>query len=367
MSAAGVPTAGLPTSGGETTALPTPTPSGDVLGIPPRLSARERDRALLGSAPTLTMREFAARAGVTPQTAARYWRASGLPLPGGGEVAFTEDDVAALRDLARLVQEHQLDPATVFTLARSTGHTMERLVLWQAEAMIGDLVDRDGFDPVLARLELLRELPEIAPVLETQLLHAWRRQLAIAATRYEEEFTAATDSAGDHLELRLARAVGFADIVQFTQRTAGFTAIELARFVQEFEATARDIVVGRGGRVVKTIGDAVLFVADDPATGAEVALALAEAPRRLGEPGMPVRVSVVWGHVLSRFGDVFGETVNLSARLVDLAEPSTVRTDDQTVAALGRTARAHEFTFTAFPPVEVQGFGPVRTAEIHRA
>ena len=160
-------------------------------------------------------------------------------------------------------------------------------------------------------------------MLEAQLVHSYRRQLAAIAGRYAAEFGELRDPGPDRSALPLARAVGFADMVSFTRRTAGLGSTDLSQFVQRFEAAARDIVSAGGGRVVKTIGDAVLFVADDAGTGAVIALRLADAlgkeldvDRETTTGGLfegargvtPVRVGLVWGRVLSRFGDVFGPT-----------------------------------------------------------
>jgi len=84
--------------------------------------------------------------------------------------------------------------------------------------------------------------------------------------------------------------------------------------------------------VIKTIGDAVLFVADEPRKGAMVASELART-FAVGSAS-PVRVGLVWGRVLSRFGDVFGPAVSLAARLSDAAAPGTVLLDAQTAAVL---------------------------------
>ena len=174
----------------------------------------------------------------------------------------------------------------------------------------------------------------------------------------------------DTHQLPLLRAVGFADIVSFTKRTAGLGSEELAEFVQRFEAGARDIIVNAGGRVVKTIGDAVLFVTDDVVTGAEVALGLAEtsgaqlgtaAP---GDPEIPVRVGFVWGRVLSRFGDIFGPTVNLASRLTEQSDPSTVLVDKETAALLATSSR---YALTAQPERDVPGIGPLAPVRLQRA
>jgi class 3 adenylate cyclase/YHS domain-containing protein len=68
------------------------------------------------------------------------------------------------------------------------------------------------------------------------------------------------------------------------------------------------------GRVVKTIGDAVMFVASDARHGLEFGLALIRAVER--EPHFPgVRVGVHYGPIVERHDDVFGATVNVAARL----------------------------------------------------
>ena len=207
------------------------------------------------------------------------------------------------------------------------------------------------------------------------MLHSYRRQLAAIAGRYAAEFAEVGDPGPDRTALPLPRAVGFADMVSFTRRTAGLGSTDLSEFVQRFEAAARDVVTGAGGRVVKTIGDAVLFVADDARTGARVALGLAEVlgreidsePLRLagladGARGVtPVRVGLVWGRVLSRFGDVFGPTVNLAARLTDIAEPSTVLTDPVTAAAL---AADDSVVLENLDPVELHGLGTVQPVRL---
>ncbi len=109
----------------------------------------------------------------------------------------------------------------------------------------------------------------------------------------------------------------------------------------------------------------MLYVADDVATGARVALGLAEAGGREEDVDVPpVRVSLVWGRVLSRFGDVFGPSVNLAARLVDIAEPTTVLVDRETAGLLAGDQR---FALTAQPETEVQGLGTIEPVRLQWA
>ncbi|WP_240666160.1 adenylate/guanylate cyclase domain-containing protein [Oerskovia turbata] len=325
------------------------------------------DEALLGGPRALTVEGLAERAGLTERQVRSYWQALGLPITEQQEQMFTEDDAVALEEIYSVAEHEKFDDRSLTTLIRSMGHTTERLVLWQVEALVEHMTKRFDLDDTSARLLVLDRLPDLAPVLETQLRHAWRRQLAAVAARFTVEFSEArAGDVTDSQALPLPRAVGFADIVSFTKRTAGLGSSELAEFVQLFETRARDIITAAGGRVVKTIGDAVLYVADDVATGARVALGLAEEGERAGG-GVevpPVRVSLVWGRVLSRFGDVFGPSVNLASRLTEIAEPTTVLLDRETAALLSRDSR---FALTAQPEREVQGLGVIEPVRLQWA
>jgi adenylate cyclase len=343
--------------------------------VPRRPSTvQDLEASLLGGDRTLTLRDLVDRAGprVTPDDLQMFWRVMGLPHADTDEELFTDDDAAAVARLAELERSGQIDRRTSITLTRALGHQCERLVLWQVEALVEDTMQRRHLDDTSARLVVLDRLADLAPILEAQLVHSWRRHLAAIAGRFAAEFgeARATEQA-DPAALPLARAVGFADMVSFTRRTAGLGSTDLSAFVQRFETTARDIVSAAGGRVVKTIGDAVLFIADDVVTGANVALGLA---RRLGgeldvatagEHGArpdgprgvtPVRVGFVQGRVLSRFGDVFGASVNVAARLTDIAQPSTVLTDETTAALLAGDER---FRLEPQPPRELSGLGTI--------
>ena len=339
----------------------------------------ELDALLLGGPRTLSARDLARRTGLDLEDVRTFWRTLGLPSHDDDEVLFTEDDAQALGMAASLVTEHGLAMRTVVTVVRALGHTSDRLALWQVEALVEDMSTRYGLDDTSARLVVLDRLRDLAPLLERQLVHSYRRQLAAVAARYAAEFGHARDVGSDAGRLPLARAVGFADMVSFTRRTAGLGSTDLSLFVQRFETAARDVVTSAGGRVVKTIGDAVLFIADNPGTGAAVALGLADAfgasldvEAAHGAGGLaegargvaPVRVSMVWGRVLSRFGDVFGPTVNLAARLTDVAEPSTVLVDPGTAQVLAGDPR---FRLTETPVRDLPGFGEVAPYRLETA
>ncbi|WP_456820377.1 adenylate/guanylate cyclase domain-containing protein [Cellulomonas sp. URHB0016] len=339
----------------------------------------ELDAELLGGPRTLSVRDLAARADVDLDVVRSFWSTMGLPHAAADDAVYTESDAEAVDRAAALVREHGLDLKTVMTVTRALGHTSDRLALWQVEALVEDMADRYELDDTTARLLVLDRLADLVPVLEAQLVHSYRRQLSAIAGRYAAEFGHLRTGDPDRTVLPLARAVGFADMVSFTRRTAGLGSTDLSQFVQRFEAAARDVVTAAGGRVVKTIGDAVLFVADDAATGARVALGLADELGRGLDVGVaqqisgladgargvtPVRVGFVWGRVLSRFGDVFGPHVNLAARLTDIADPSTVLTDLGTAQALAGDRR---FVVEELAPRDLAGIGSVTPVRLTAA
>jgi adenylate cyclase len=310
--------------------------------------------ALLGGPRDLTLADTARAAGVREDEVALFWQALGLPAVGPAERAFTADDASVIGAFVRAAAVYELSADAGVSMVRAIGHSAERLVTWQTETVIEHLARRYGLANGDARRLLLDRLPEVSALLERGLAHAWRRHVAAMGHRVVADVVA--DAAGETSdELPLLRATGFADVVGFTTRTAELGARALADYVQGFEARARDVVTAGGGRVVKTIGDAVLFVADDPVTGARVALGLAAA---FGpDSASPVRVGLVWGRLLSRFGDVFGPSVNLAARLTDEAGPGRVLLDEVTARRLGEEGG---FVLEPLPEREVAGLGSLR-------
>ena len=330
----------------------------------PTDTAARLDREILGGPRRYTLPDLVEGTGLSREFIENYWRWLGLPVTHPTDAWFTDADMRALREVGELVDAEGLDEQAQMTFIRSLGHTTDRLALWHVEALVELIQRRRGLDDVSARLTALDRVPELADKMARQLEHAWRLQLAALTGRLATEFGGAhgAAAAGGVDELPLRRAVGFADIVSFTKRTAGLGSQELAEFVQLFESRARDVITEAGGRVVKTIGDAVLFVADDVTTGAEVALGLA-APHPADDQ-IPVRVGLVWGRVLSRFGDVFGPDVNLASRITELAEPTSVLVDPPTAKLLSSSAR---YALTAQEPQEVQGIGEITPVRLQRA
>jgi class 3 adenylate cyclase len=118
-------------------------------------------------------------------------------------------------------------------------------------------------------------------------------------------------------------AVGFIDLVGFTPLSERLPATELGALVDGFESAASDTVALNGGRVVKLIGDEVMFIAVDPAAACAIALALVDRFGG-GELAVTPRGGVAVGEVLMRGGDYYGPVVNIASRVAGLAVPNEI-------------------------------------------
>jgi adenylate cyclase len=284
----------------------------------------EVERTLLGGQPRYTRLEVAERAGVPIERAQRLWRALGFASTADDEVVFTDEDIEALGRMDALVSGGVVDPKAETSLARSLGQPLARLAEWQTTVVRDVVADPD--QPLESQPQVVEAVEALLPVMEKLQSYVWRRHLAAAAGRM------LIDPAADPQSRRLV--VGFADIVDFTRMSRTIEDADLAEFVDYFEGTAAEIVAERHGRVIKTIGDEVLFVADTPRDGAGIALELATCGE-LDEEFPVVRVGLAYGPVLTQLGDVYGPVVNVAARLTSVARPGTVVVDRELAAALG--------------------------------
>ena len=309
---------------------------------------------ILGDHLTLTNAEAAARGGLSEENARRLWCALGFPDPGD-DVAFGPHDVEAIAIVASTIDHDLLDEETVFRLTRAVGHTMARLADWQVSTLVDQITADVEDGRSTSRLEAaIRLVGAAGPGFERLMTRAWRRHLAAAAARFEAQ------GAADAEVLSKSMSVGFADLTRFTSLSNRLDDDELGALVEEFETRVTDLVTAGGGRVIKTMGDAVLFVHEDPKAAARVSLDIISAIAARDD--LPsVRVGLATGSVINRMGDVFGPPVNLAARLAQVARAHRLLVDQVTADALG-----DEFERRALPPRQVRGFGaysPITVAE----
>jgi adenylate cyclase len=280
------------------------------------------EELLLGAPLTLTRRQVLDRVPLPAELVDDVWAALGFAMVDDGVVAFTELDVQALQESAALLATGVIDSSTWLVMARTMGQGLARL----AEAQL-DVFRRTAVGLSVDDVQVLAgsAADQVLPRIEALLVYNWRRQFAAAVQRA----LAAEQAAG---ELPLL-TVGFVDIVDYTRASRDWDARRLERTLETFERDLSLRVAAVGGRVVKTLGDGVLFTTTSPRAAVEVALDTIEA-HEADEDLPSVRVGVASGPVLVRLGDVYGEPVNLASRLCDQARPSTVLVDRVAAADL---------------------------------
>ncbi|ASR37633.1 adenylate cyclase [Prauserella marina] len=312
------------------------------------------ERILLGGKRKYTRLQVAERAGVPEERSKQLWMALGFASVPDDQVVFTEADVEAMRVTDRLVASGLLDKRQETAVARTVGLHLSRLAEWQAD-LLGSLLEEN---PELAAddRQVGKLVAGLLPELEQVQNFVWRRHLAAYAPR-------AVASADEGQAGAEAEVVGFVDMVGYTRLTRRADESELSEVLDRFEAMATEVIAELRGRVVKMIGDEVLFVADAPVAAAEIALTLAE--RADADEALPsVRAGLAAGRVLSRFGDVYGSVVNLASRLTAVARPGTILVDRELAK---RLAGAPGYELRTRRAVTVRGYNRLRPSALRRA
>jgi class 3 adenylate cyclase len=127
----------------------------------------------------------------------------------------------------------------------------------------------------------------------------------------------------------------------------------------EFSSTVSDVVHADGGRVVKFIGDEVMWVSTTPDLLVKTAVDLVDHPNAR-EADLQVRAGLGYGEVLAINGDYFGNMVNLAARLVAAAEPG------QILATAAVRDKLPDWPAVVQEPLTLKGFDdPVTAFDLH--
>ena len=277
--------------------------------------------------------------GLSTALVAQLWRSLGFVEPRPGERIFHDGDIELLTTIGHLLDLGIVDDDLVVQMARVIGSSQARIAAALVDALITDAEIEGGEsrddelavglpspapapdrDRAARAANFARMAPLIVPTVLDVMGFVWRRHVqGEARARITREVTSIDPD---------FRAVGFADLVGFTALSQQVTSRELAMMVDRFEAIAYDTVTRLGGRVVKMIGDEVMFTIEDERVAAEIALTLSDTYRddlHLSD----VRVGLAAGPVLQREADLYGPVVNLASRIVSIAYPGSVLCDQE--------------------------------------
>jgi adenylate cyclase len=294
----------------------------------------------------LSLHEVAAAAGIDWPTTMRLMTAVGLSTDPDFQV--TVDEAATIRLFAEAYND-LLGEAATLQLARVTGNTMARL----AETLVGvfrlqvELPRRAAGTPYVAVVKEYADMTQtLLPTFVSTLDAVLRRQIVAVAERMWS-----TDP--ERSVVTVQRTVGFVDLVGYTTAATSLSLRELTDVLVEFDLRTSEVVAAGNGQIVKTIGDEAMFVTEDAEDACRIALDLIDAA---GGTLPPVRVGLATGEMASVFGDLYGPDVNLAARLVGVAEPSTA------VVSVATRAAGGDFRFERLPPLALKGFAEQTTA-----
>jgi len=278
-------------------------------------------------APRITPRELAASAPIDLDTFDRAWRAAGLPA--------LDPDARVLFDWDREVFGAFTAGAVVFgeeatlQFSRVLGASLATIAD-AALAIFGVTLEPTLETGELDELEYTKAAEAATAMLVNEvpavIAGLFRHHVEAARERYQAM------GSGE----RAILAVGFLDVVGSTQLMWDVGAAKVGSAMSDFERRAAEEIATRGGRLVKTIGDEVMYVATSADDAARIGLALARFADE--HPVLTsLRGGVAWGEAVRGIGDFYGPVVNLAARMVNQAEPGQVAVNAAFAAALSPT------------------------------
>jgi class 3 adenylate cyclase len=289
---------------------------------------------------------------LSAEDVARIWGLLGLTVAGPDIPVLSQADVDALGTWVSL--KTVVGEEGAFGLLRVLGAAMARLA--EAESTMiragtPDIQMTHTHDE-LATAQAYRAVAEFVPRIGALIDVVHRHHLASARTHFEGVIRDTTAS--------VVCGIGFADLSGFTALTRALTPAQLSALLNEFAGAVSDVVHADGGRVVKFIGDEVMWVSGSAERLAQAAVDLVDHPKAR-EEGLQVRAGLAHGTVLAINGDYFGNPVNLAARLVAVAQPRQILADAELHAQLP------DWPVVAHGPLTLKGFdAPVPAFELHR-
>lgn len=297
--------------------------------------------------PEFCLADVATEIGVPLEDVQRAWAALGLTVAGCEVRTLSRADVETLRTWAEL--RVLVGDVEATGLLRVIGSGMARLaeaLSSMSRAGTPDIqldVSHDELTTAKAYRTAAGFIPRIGSMID-----AVHRHHVMSARSYFEHVVRDDSS-------NVVCGIGFADLSGFTALTQMLTTAELSALLNEFSATSTEIVHSAGCRMVKFIGDAIMWVGSEPAELVQVAVDLVTHPRA-AETNLQVRAGLDFGQVLAIGGDYFGNPVNRAARLVAAAAPSQILVSEPLSALLD------ERQFAAARSLTLKGFATPVTA-----
>jgi adenylate cyclase len=268
------------------------------------------ERMLLPGVRTFDLAALSNAAGIDEDLARRLWRAVGFPDVPTDVAVFTDRDVEAARLAFRQASAREREDGTLLQQIRVISGALARVASVEASGFTESVDEMRTAG--MADDDIALALLDDARLVDVGVLIDYVHRLQLRAAVWRRSVLAAGD---------VVVAVGFADLAGYTELSSTLDAAAISNLVGRWEAVAYDTVAANGARIVKTIGDEVMYVGLTHEAVA-ASLALRDAADAEGLPRL--RIGLAAGAVISRDGDYFGPVVNLASRLTDVADPGEV-------------------------------------------
>lgn len=312
-----------------------------------------------------TYAEFAASLGERREHLTRLFAAFGLAEPEPDARLPTSDEtlIGGLLDIVVATRQPDLALRAVRTLGEGARRAADGALGLYGEAVRREEdVDLQGL-PVDALFERLLR-PWARFVQQSSELAGWltSRHLTRAIDEYSVVETERVLETDGYVAARLEAppAVAFVDLTGFTRLTEERGDEVAAGIALRLGEVTAEVVAPLRGRVVKLLGDGVLVRFDDATAAVEATLLLL---KRLPAADLPTgHAGVAAGPLIVREGDVFGRTVNMAARIADVAPDGCLYVPASVAAEL--PPGAFETRPVASPLL--QGVGLVPLVVVHR-
>jgi adenylate cyclase len=263
-----------------------------------------------------TANEIAKSTGLAAEWLLRIRRGLGLPEADPDDRVFSDEDVEAAKAVKLLV-DAGLPEDGIMETTRVLGEGMARFAASISTMFARAFLKRgDSELDVALRYEAMAKqlTPATSPIL-TAALSAHLRETARRGMLGRAEREAGSPATDQNA------VVCFADLVGFTALGGQVAAEELGTVAGQLAKLAAEVVI-EPVRLVKTIGDAAMFVSPQAASMVEAALSLVEAVEEADLPAL--RTGIASGPALQRAGDWYGHAVNLASRVTGVARPGSV-------------------------------------------
>ena len=282
-----------------------------------RLATFAVDRAL-GGEERYTLTDLAEASGQSTSFLRELMQAIGRPNARRGQRAYTEDDLEAAR-LIRRFTDAGINRSDVLEVGRVLSQCMSQ----SAEAvrrLAGDTLLKAGDSEYTVGLRYAQAADELAPLIPRLLDYHFRSHLRDGMRR--QMITQAEREAGK-LDGTEDVAIAFADLVDYTRLGERLPPEDVGRIAARFAALAVK-TTEQPVRLIKTIGDAALFVSDEVPPLLDTLTRLVKEVESAGEAFPDVRVGVAYGPATTTGGDWFGGTVNVASRVTGVAKPGRI-------------------------------------------